>query len=158
MALLNYTTSISVERTVAEIQKILVKGGAKRVALEYDEGEVTGIAFQVEIGGVLQSFQLPASIEAAREVLERQKKTNANIAKAGATKAQAARVAWRILKDWTEAQMALIELKQATLPQIMLPYLLVSPDETLYERLKSQNFQLPAPQNAKQLPEARNVR
>jgi hypothetical protein len=33
----NYTTDIPVERTIAEIQKILAQNGARGIALEYDE-------------------------------------------------------------------------------------------------------------------------
>lgn len=37
MPILNYTTQISSFKTVAEIQQILVKHGAKRIVQDYDE-------------------------------------------------------------------------------------------------------------------------
>ncbi len=143
MPLLNYTTAIKVEQTTSEIQKILMNAGAKRMAVEFEDGEPVGVAFQIEVDGQMHSFQLPVNVEGALSVLQTQKKTNANVAKAGANRPQAARVAWRILKDWLEAQLALIALKQATLEQIMLPYLLVAPDVTLYDTMKRAHFALP---------------
>lgn len=37
MPILNYTTKIAPERTVAEIQRILAKAGATSVSVDYDE-------------------------------------------------------------------------------------------------------------------------
>jgi hypothetical protein len=33
----NYTTDIPVEKTITEIQQILIQNGARGIALEYDE-------------------------------------------------------------------------------------------------------------------------
>ena len=56
------------------------------------------------------------------------------------TPEQAARVAWRILKDWVEAQMAVIDAGMATLPQVFLPYAQTDTGETVYERFESGNL------------------
>jgi hypothetical protein len=42
----NYTTDIPVERTVAEIQKILSENGASAIAIEYHDGAITDIFFK----------------------------------------------------------------------------------------------------------------
>ena len=55
---------------------------------------------------------------------------------------QACRVAWRIIKDWLEAQMALIQTQQADLAEIFLPYL-TSGNQSFYEYVRSNNFLLP---------------
>ena len=47
----------------------------------------------------------------------------------------ARRVAWRITKDWVEAQMALLATKSVTLPQLFLPYAVTDDGSTLYERI-----------------------
>jgi tRNA nucleotidyltransferase/poly(A) polymerase len=44
----NYTTDIPVERTTAEIQKILAQNGARGIALDYDEdGTIKDIFFKL---------------------------------------------------------------------------------------------------------------
>jgi hypothetical protein len=40
---------------------------------------------------------------------------------------QAARVAWRIIKDWIEAQLALVESNQAVMAEVFFPYALEEP-------------------------------
>lgn len=46
MALKNYTTSISVEKTLSEIQGKLAYVGAKRIMTEYDDtGNVVALSF-----------------------------------------------------------------------------------------------------------------
>jgi hypothetical protein len=42
-------------------------------------------------------------------------------------------VAWRIVKDWVEVQLALIESGQATLPQLFLPHAVRADGRTLFE-------------------------
>ena len=43
------------------------------------------------------------------------------------------RTAWRIVKDWVEAQMALVETRMVTVPQVFLPYTLMRNGRTLSE-------------------------
>lgn len=58
-----------------------------------------------------------------------------------ATKQQADRVAWRIIKDWIEAQMAIVEAGIVSLDQVMLPYMQVGA-ESLYDALKGDHDQV----------------
>jgi len=55
---------------------------------------------------------------------------------------QARRIAWRFIKDWVAAQMALIEAQQATLAQVFLPYAVVAGGgamvQTMYDRFLDQ--------------------
>jgi hypothetical protein len=50
-------------------------------------------------------------------------------------------VAWRITKDWVEAQLAIIESQMVTTAQVFLPYAVTSNGQTLYEYI-GQNTQL----------------
>lgn len=54
--------------------------------------------------------------------------------------AQAARVGWRILKDWIEAQLALIETGMVTIEQVFLPYVQNDKGQTLYEAIADKKF------------------
>ena len=56
------------------------------------------------------------------------------------TTVQADRVAWRILKDWVEAQLALIATQMVSLDQIMLPYMLMDEGLTVYDLYRKQQL------------------
>lgn len=53
--------------------------------------------------------------------------------KTNPTYEQAERVAWRIIKDWIEAQMAILESKQVVFEEIFLPYMLNNKGQTFFE-------------------------
>ena len=49
---------------------------------------------------------------------------------------QAVRVAWRIIKDWVEAQMALVDTSMVKTEEVFLPYMMVKGDKTLAETMR----------------------
>jgi hypothetical protein len=51
-------------------------------------------------------------------------------------RAQAVRTAWRIVKDWVEAQMALVETQMVTTQQVFLPYAIMKDGRTLTEHVE----------------------
>lgn len=53
--------------------------------------------------------------------------------------AQAERVSWRIIKDWVEAQIALVESSQAEMAQVFMPYATDESGGTLYMRFLESN-------------------
>ena len=53
------------------------------------------------------------------------------------------RVAWRITKNWVEAQMAFIEAKQAELSQVFLPYIVNRDNLTVYELFQQKQLLIP---------------
>ena len=54
--------------------------------------------------------------------------------------AQAERVAWRILRDWVMAQMAILETEMVAMDEIMLPYMLDDQGRTAYELYQSRQM------------------
>lgn len=52
---------------------------------------------------------------------------------------QAHRTAWRIVKEWVVAQMALIETGMVDMEEVFLPYMLIG-NRTVYEVLSEGNF------------------
>src|SRR5882724_6195858 len=103
MPLLNYTTSIDAGKTVGEIQSKLAKAGAHQILHEYDGfGNVSALSFRITTKFGQMAFRLPANINAVELVLKRQFRRGKFV-----TVEQATKVGWRILKDWTEAQLAL---------------------------------------------------
>lgn len=135
MPTLNYSTNIPVSRTVGEVQALLAAHGADRIAVRYSGKQPVGISFTLTGS---RAFTLPVNVEGVHALLVRQERAGEfrKLRRAAGTYSSpehAARVAWRVLKDWTEAQLAIIEAGMATLEQVMLPYLHVDGETTLYQ-------------------------
>lgn len=151
MPLLNYTTGIEASASIAEIQKILAMHGASAILAEYDDqGQIHALSFRIDMNGQPIHFKLPSDWHPVLKVLETQKEKlrRAGSRRAGdirANEAQARRVAWRIIKDWVEAQMAIIEMKMVEMDQVFLPYAVAPNGKTFYEHVKASNL-LAAPQ------------
>lgn len=137
MPILNYTTQIKAEKTYSEIQSILVAAKAQAVLSEYDdEGILQAIMFRIKTPTGLLSFRLPLNIDGVYKKLYENKKVPRKLK----TREQAVRVTVRILKDWVEAQLAIVEAELATLIEVFLPYAQDGDGDTLYQALQSNNF------------------
>lgn len=134
---LNYTTTIPVHQTVSECQSILAAAGASSAAVHFEDGQPAGFSFSLKTPHGIRAFTLPVNVPAMRAVLL---KTDFSSLKASRSKLDqlvsrehAAMVAWRVVKDWLEANLALIAAKMATIDEVMLPYLMVDDDRTLFQ-------------------------
>jgi hypothetical protein len=76
-------------------------------------------------------------------VLKRDRTTQARYS----TPEHAERVAWRIVKDWLEAQLAIIKTEMVTLDQVMLPYMRGDNGATIYEIYRDQQLAIEAPRD-----------
>lgn len=141
MALLNYSTTVDAYKTVAEIEQMLVKHGAKSIMKSYEGEDVTSLSFLIDTGNGNVPVKLPVRLDDVLQVLTEQKKAHpkANIK---ATREQANRVAWRILKDWIEVQMALLDMKMVKFEEIFLSYIETADGKTIYEKLEEKQFLL----------------
>lgn len=134
MALLNYTTQISAEKTVAEIQGILARAGALAIMTEYDANTVlVGISFKIGTPFGPTAYSLPCDVAAVNRILDKQMRAG-KVPRRLVTTEQASRVGWRIIKDWIEAQLALVQTQMVTLDQVFLPYARTNSGETVYQR------------------------
>lgn len=126
MTLLNYTTKVDIYTTIGAIQGCLVKHGARKIMQDYDsDGKVQALCFAIETKFGMRGVKLPANVDAVHKVLEKQK--------VKCDREQAERVAWRILKDWVEAQMAILESEMVEMDEIFLPYMVSNNGLTAYE-------------------------
>lgn len=139
MAILNYTTTVDSFKTVSEIEYILMKHGAKSIMKNYDNESITGLSFLIDTGMQQIPVRLPVKIDECFEILKREKK-NSQHSNIKATREQAERVAWRILKDWVAAQMALLDIQMVRFEEIFLPYIETQSGQTIYERLAERKF------------------
>ena len=128
MSLLNYTTTIDAARTVSEIQNILVKHGARQMLVNYSQsGEVEALSFIVLTPQGNVAIRLPVDPNAVLRVLQKQH------ARGYFDRQRAVKIAWRIVKDWVEAQMALLETEMVKLEQVFLPYVMVNDKQTMFQ-------------------------
>ena len=149
MALLNYTTGIEAIKTVGEIQGNLAAHGAKSILIDYGEDRtVEALAFRVLGPNGEVAIRLPIDPEAVLKVLTQQNRRG-KVPRRYVNRAQAVRVAWRIVKDWVEAQMAILETEMVKMEQIFLPYVITQSGRTLYEAMVDQHFQLGSGEEAK---------
>jgi len=131
MPLLNYTTSVPVSRSVQEISKALVKAGATSIMQDFDsDGVISAVAFKINLEGNDIAFKLPANWQSVLEVMRHDGTPRPRL-----TPEHAQRVAWRITKDWVEAQMAILQTKSVVLPQLFLPYAVDNNGVTLFEKV-----------------------
>lgn len=135
----NYTTTISVDVTLGEIQKILGSHGANRVSVDYDaQGDPSGVGFMLSTPHGPRHFTLPVDVDAMARLVAKEvdagRISGSKSKVAWKSREHAAKVAWRVVKDWIDAQMTMVAAQQATLAQVMLPYLEVDDDgRTLYD-------------------------
>lgn len=142
--LMNYTSMVSAERSIMGIEKKLAEAGASKVSKAYEDGRVTAIWFTIGVNDseAPLTFRLPARVGIVESVLrERIKKPRKDTLKK--IKDQAERTAWKILLNWTEAQLTLIQLQQAEAVEVFLPYL-YDPikDRTLFQFVKDSGYKM----------------
>lgn len=132
MATLNYTTTIAVTKTAAEIQAMLGEHGADGILIRYADRKPVAVSFTMAGPHGDRVFTLPVNVDAMHKVLQKQWRAG-QIPRRYTDPEQAERTAWRVVKDWLAAQLTLVAAQMATLDQVMLPYLHVDGEVTLYE-------------------------
>lgn len=135
MPLLNYTTKVDVYTTLGEIQRQLVSHGAKKIVQDYDDaGRIVALLFLIDTPFGPRGIRLPANVDSVFDVLQRQK--------VKCDRAQAERVAWRIVKDWVEAQLAILESEMVHMDEIFLPYMVSNSGQTVFEAYRKNQLML----------------
>lgn len=141
--MLNYTTKIPHSVTTGECLSMLARAGAAAVSIEFDSEAVPcGIGFRLNTPHGPRHFSLPVSIDGVHAILLKERKPGGRIASLHLSAAQrdqlasrdrAADIAWRVVKDWLEATLALIAHGMADLTEVMLPHLVVDEGRTLWQ-------------------------
>lgn len=126
MAIKNYTTTIDVYKSLGEIQGALASHGARKIMIDYDEiGQPVGVTFGIDTPAGPRGFLLPANVDGVRAVFASQK--------VKAPEGQAEKTAWRNVRDWIMAQMAIIEAGQVVMEEVFFPYLTDGKGKTVYQ-------------------------
>jgi len=138
----NYTSSVPVERTISYIEMELIKIGINHIEKVYKDGFPEKIIFSISLPDVKRlSFRIPANVDTTAEILkgvpqykgfDREKLL-----------AQARRTSWRLVYNWIEIQVAMVQLQQVDAVQVFLPYMYDQKTEkTFYEEIAKNNFRM----------------
>lgn len=136
MTLKNYTSAG--RNTFDKIQQILSEHHADRIMFDYKDGKVISITFSLTVEGKMMGFKLPALVENVTEILYggedrygREKKIT------DLQREQAYKTAWANVRDWIDAQLALVATRQAKIQHVFLPYLIMKGGKTLAETIET---------------------
>jgi hypothetical protein len=145
MNIKNYTSSIPSEKSILQIERILIDMGARNIAKEYDGfGKVDSISFSIPhpiTDGVIP-FKLPAKREPIKKLFLKQYRRPTKSQEEAAS-AQADRTAWKNVKEWVELQATMIKLEQVEFMEVFLPYVYnLHQRMTYFELVKGQNYKL----------------
>lgn len=139
MKLKNYTSNVPVARTLSRIEECLAEAGATGIMKEYKKGFLTALAFRVTLPtGRAMSIRLPANADGVFAALMKEVKRPRE-GTAAKIREQAGRTSWKLMQDWVEVQLSLIQMQQADFVQVFLPYVWDG-KTTFYEQLKAKNF------------------
>lgn len=148
----NYTSTVPAEKSIALIESKLVEAGASQISKEYSkDGQVVALSFTLLADRNTMQFlpvRLPANVAACLTVLKARRKSW-SAAGDRADQQQAPRTAWKLLLDWVDVQLSMIELRQAEAAQIFLPYVVSPSGKTFFEAIRDDGYRalpgLPAP-------------
>lgn len=128
---------------------MLAKAGARAIMQEYDDsGNVRSLGFSMPFNGRDVGFRLPANWEGVQILMrEKRKRDSRHTPLEHLEAVHCINVTWRVIKDWVEAQLALIEANQVKTEQVFLPYALTNDGGTLYDKLTQDSSLLLGPGN-----------
>lgn len=130
---LNYTTSVEADKTAYECLDLLAQFGASQVSITFrDDKMPDGLSFVLMTRWGKRGFSLTVDADATFKVLNK-RADEGKIKRWYARKEQADRVAWRVMKDWLEAQLALIEAGLMSAERVLSPYMLVDAGKTMLD-------------------------
>ena len=143
MAIKNYTSTVPMIKSIGRIEHRLAQAGATHIAKSYLGERPIGIIFQIKVNEISMTFKLPARSDNVYRNLKMQRKNPPTKAQDESLRQQADRTAWKILNDWIDIQVSMIELDQAEVVEVFLPYTYdVKSDKTLFEGFKDNNFKM----------------
>ncbi len=141
----NYTTDVPAQKTIMEVQNMLLEAGASAIMMESEAGQIKGIFFKMKMNESDVPFKLPAKPEKVYSVLFAGMVNNHRYGES--RKEKSTNIAWRIVKDWLAVQLSLIHMEMADPAEIFFPFMLTGANTTLYEQAKATGFDklLPSP-------------
>lgn len=137
MNIKNYTSTVDANRSMANMEALLVEIGATNINKQFVDKACTGITFLLFDPQLKQTlaFHLKAQVEECFLILWKDVKRPRPDTRA-TLQQQANKTAWKILSDWTEIQCSMILLGQAKPLQMFLPFMYdMKTNETLFDKV-----------------------
>lgn len=136
MAILNYTTKVDAWKTVNEIQQILSRHKVSHFAIKNEGSHPVALTFSIDYGGKPLNFLLPCNHDGVFGCLKNDRK----VPNAYKNREQALRTSWRIVKDWVEAQLAIVQAEISPIEEVFISRLITNDaGETLADRVLNGN-------------------
>lgn len=142
----NYTSTVNAERSLMQIEKLLIDVGATNISKSINEQkEVDGIIFMISVNGKPALFKLRARVEEVFKALWKdvsprsihRKEVRDN------KRDQAKRTAWKLLLDRVAMDVTDIKLGQMELLEVFLTRAYdMEKDQTFFEKIKATDFKL----------------
>lgn len=133
-------------RTIAEIEKMLTKYGATHIMKEYDGELPVKLLFAIITEHGKLGVRLPVHPDKVLTVFKLQVSNGKLPQKywdGDWAVEQAHRVAWRVVKDWLDAQLTMININQAKLEEIFLSYVYNEKlNMTVFEMIEKGRFNM----------------
>lgn len=134
----NYTTSVSAAKSISEIEEILLEAGVTDFMKRADAStrRYIEVMFQIQTADGAVSYRLPVRMGNVATMLADQYNREHSRTKRAPLffQDQAYDTAWRILRDWVDAQVELIRIGMVRVEEVFLPYMLMGNGRTVYER------------------------
>lgn len=148
MKVKNYTSTVPIDRSLMQIEKLLIDLGATNISKSITDKEVDGIIFMIEVNGAPTLFKLKAKVDSVFKTMWKEVSPR-SIHKDGTKKRimeQAQRTAWKLLFDRVAMDATDILLGNMELMELFLTRAYdIKRGQTYYEIAKETGFkQLPA--------------
>lgn len=146
----NYTSNVPVPTTIARIESVLIRVGVSGITKEYGpQAEVCALTFHIALGETRVAVRLPANREAALNALwddYKAKHPRGRLTRKDLVQ-QAERTAWKLMQDWCEVQLSLIQVKQAEFLEVFLPFVWDGGKrQTFYTQIKGGGYKALLPE------------
>lgn len=131
----NYTSTSSLPNIFNAIEKTLATHGAKQIIRDFDnQGRIKAISFVIATNKGDLGIRLPARFDQVQRIFDDQGVRY--------KPEQPYRTAWATIRDWVDAQMALIDWEMVKPEEVFLPYAVHHTGKTYFEVIQESNFQL----------------
>lgn len=135
------TTTIPAQKSVSEIIAMLAGARAKSVGQEFDQsGNIEAVRFVLPIGGSDILYSLPARTGCVYVKLKEMQGPRSRTSDTDLLK-QAHMIAWRQLRAWVEAQLALVDTGMVKPQEVFFAYA-YDGQQTYFEKVEKQQLQL----------------
>src|ERR1700741_1315115 len=141
MAILNYTTKIDHWKTINDVQIALSKRGVQKLVVDMQDNLPSGLSFCILWHDRPIAFAVPCNFRGILRVMQNSKR----VPKSQCTMEQAMRVGWRIVKDWVEVQMAMVDAEVVTMAEAFMQYAITKDGSTVYQLFEKNKEMLALP-------------